>query len=374
MRFKEFLSEVKSKKELSVFDKHQLKVARDIIKAPDAMVPFMGGNLTKKEAREIIKKITGKEVKESVEEGKKGLDHWVKDYRAARKNGNVSLAKQLRDNIDKEVKRLGLNRDEVYGPDLDNKYGVKEGMEYEEETNKEPKGFYIMGKYQSVAWYPAHKKEEAEKHVKQLNYRGGTDYRLEPDFEKKPTFDQSVTKHQDEKKDESIDPKIVGGMSRTSLLEALTREPMTYVYHVNLDERGSFRADVRNPKNDKTVYEVRGGDELGEDESSLVDDGYMRNLRDVQGLQEYLREMGVIGKQDRIMHAKDVKEAVEIPVDVSMEKLESMFDAAKRALSLANKFKDPADKKKHLSQVMSGLNKIRNAVQRMIKTLDIEPE
>ena len=55
---------------LSVFDKNQLKVARQILKAPDAMVPFMGGGITKEEARDIIEKLTGKRPKESFQEAK----------------------------------------------------------------------------------------------------------------------------------------------------------------------------------------------------------------------------------------------------------------------------------------------------------------
>lgn len=64
-----------------------------------------------------------------------------------------------------------------------------------------------------------------------------------------------------------------------------------YTYHVNLDERGSFYADVRN-EDGKTVLEVFGGNELPEGESSLVDDGFMRHFRDVDGLAEYMRSVG----------------------------------------------------------------------------------
>jgi len=48
---------------MDVFDKHQLKIARHTLKMGDASALIMGGP-TKKEAREIIKKITGKEVKD----------------------------------------------------------------------------------------------------------------------------------------------------------------------------------------------------------------------------------------------------------------------------------------------------------------------
>ena len=55
-------------KELTVPDKHQLKIARDTLKMTDAGAKVMGGP-TKEEARAIIKKLTGKDAKESVEEG-----------------------------------------------------------------------------------------------------------------------------------------------------------------------------------------------------------------------------------------------------------------------------------------------------------------
>jgi hypothetical protein len=47
------------KRELSVFEKHQLKIARQTINMPDAMVGVMGGP-SKEEAREIVRRLTGK--------------------------------------------------------------------------------------------------------------------------------------------------------------------------------------------------------------------------------------------------------------------------------------------------------------------------
>lgn len=46
-----------------------------------------------------------------------GLLKWVNDYKLARQYGNVSLAKQLKAGIDKEIKRLKLNPKAVYGED-----------------------------------------------------------------------------------------------------------------------------------------------------------------------------------------------------------------------------------------------------------------
>lgn len=60
---KEFPQHVKEARELSVPEKHQLKIAKQTLNMPDAMVGVMGGP-DKKEAREIVKRLTGKVVKE----------------------------------------------------------------------------------------------------------------------------------------------------------------------------------------------------------------------------------------------------------------------------------------------------------------------
>jgi hypothetical protein len=39
-------------------------------------------------------------------------------------------------------------------------------------------GYYVMGRHTSCAWYL--RKVEAERVCKQMNYRGGTHYRVEP--------------------------------------------------------------------------------------------------------------------------------------------------------------------------------------------------
>lgn len=62
-------------------------------------------------------------------------------------------------------------------------------------------------------------------------------------------------------------------------------------------------------------------------------------------------------------------EVVEIPENVSLEQLETMLDAAKKGLGLANKLKNVNDKKKHMSATLTNLNKIRGALQRMINSL-----
>ena len=55
---------MKSRKtEMSVFDKHQLRVAKATLRMHDAGARIMGG-MTKDEARQVIRRLTGKEAKE----------------------------------------------------------------------------------------------------------------------------------------------------------------------------------------------------------------------------------------------------------------------------------------------------------------------
>jgi len=74
---------------------------------------------------------------------------------------------------------------------------------------------------------------------------------------------------------------------------------MEYGYHVNLNERGSFYADVRNAEG-VTVFEVRAGNEVGEDESSIFEDGFMSHAEDMDGLTDYLRDLAIIGAMDTV--------------------------------------------------------------------------
>ena len=70
-------------------------------------------------------------------------------------------------------------------------------------------------------------------------------------------------------------------------------ETKQYTYHINLDERGSFCADVRDD-NDSIIFKIFAGDYLGPDESSIFEDGYMSHTEDLCGLAEYLRDLNVL--------------------------------------------------------------------------------
>ncbi|MCK9525963.1 MAG: hypothetical protein M0R49_08550 [Limnochordia bacterium] len=69
---------------------------------------------------------------------------------------------------------------------------------------------------------------------------------------------------------------------------------MKYTYHINLAERGEFYADVRN-ESEETVFEIQGFD--------IFEDGYMKHDADLQGLAEYLEELGIMQPEDYLSPA-----------------------------------------------------------------------
>jgi len=52
---------------LTEMERHQLKVARMVLKTPDELVRVMGGYMTKKEAQEIVDKLKAKTIQEESE-------------------------------------------------------------------------------------------------------------------------------------------------------------------------------------------------------------------------------------------------------------------------------------------------------------------
>jgi hypothetical protein len=65
-----------------------------------------------------------------------------------------------------------------------------------------------------------------------------------------------------------------------------------------------------------------------------------------------------------------LNEALVIPPDAGVEQIAAMFDAARRAMSLVHKLKNPVDRKKHMSSVFVNMNKIRAALQRAMDAED----
>jgi pyruvate/2-oxoglutarate/acetoin dehydrogenase E1 component len=83
---------------------------------------------------------------------------------------------------------------------------------------------------------------------------------------------------------------------------------MKYEYFVNLDERGMFSADVRDAQG-KTVLEISNESNYEDEEGNvvteyreidLVEAGYMRHGRDLNGLFYYLCEMGIAKPSDTL--------------------------------------------------------------------------
>lgn len=70
------------------------------------------------------------------------------------------------------------------------------------------------------------------------------------------------------------------------------QSPAEFQYFINLDERGSFYADVRNTSG-KTVYEIKAG--------NIFEDGYMKNKYDLDGLKNYLVELGIMKPNQKLV-------------------------------------------------------------------------
>jgi hypothetical protein len=87
--------------------------------------------------------------------------------------------------------------------------------------------------------------------------------------------------------------------------------PDIFGYYVNLDERGGFFADVRDVQG-KTVVEIKTGNALddGEEESMIVEDGFMKHKADIDGLTEYLRSVGAIGAESEVLEMQEFEARV----------------------------------------------------------------
>jgi hypothetical protein len=84
-------------------------------------------------------------------------------------------------------------------------------------------------------------------------------------------------------------------------MECNMTTPRIFGYVVNLNERGSFYADVRD-LDDKTLYEVKSNDEDGE--IFEVESGFMKHAQDIKGLLEHLIDVGVLQKGDYLVEGR----------------------------------------------------------------------
>lgn len=98
-------------------------------------------------------------------------------------------------------------------------------------------------------------------------------------------------------------------MPLNEAVTAYKKTPGIYGYYIDLDERGDFQADVRDVTG-KTIFEIRAGASLGEDESSIFDDGYMRDKDDLSGLAEYMINLGAIAEGSEILPMSEFEERI----------------------------------------------------------------
>lgn len=74
-----------------------------------------------------------------------------------------------------------------------------------------------------------------------------------------------------------------------------------YLYIIDLDERGSFRAHVEDQETGNVVYEIREGDELKPGETSIFEDGFMKHKDDIGRLGSYLKDLDIIEQSAKLI-------------------------------------------------------------------------
>lgn len=77
----------------------------------------------------------------------------------------------------------------------------------------------------------------------------------------------------------------------------------TYHFVIDLNERGTFKAHVENAKTGEVIYELTNEDEDGNTEPLwIIEDGFMDNIKDMNGLEGYLIGMGFLKDGSRIIY------------------------------------------------------------------------
>lgn len=117
------------------------------------------------------------------------------------------------------------------------------------------------------------------------------------------------------KKIESLQKALVKSGNKEVLQKALEKidalkksgDEGRHTYHIDHNERGEFRASVRNANGD-TVYNVTNHeeDENGHEhygEINEVRDGFMRHGKDISGLETHLKSLGILKPHHHIEHA-----------------------------------------------------------------------
>lgn len=77
--------------------------------------------------------------------------------------------------------------------------------------------------------------------------------------------------------------------------------------------------------------------------------------------------------QDEVTYATSqmLNEATVIDDTMGLDQIAAMMDGARRGLGLANKLTDPEMKKKHLRAIFINMNKIRAAIARHLRSMEV---
>ena len=72
-----------------------------------------------------------------------------------------------------------------------------------------------------------------------------------------------------------------------------------YLFIIDLNERGVFRCHVECKDTGKIIFNA--DNEYSESgQLDLIEDGFMKNIRDMSGLQDYLRKISLITNKSEI--------------------------------------------------------------------------
>lgn len=89
-------------------------------------------------------------------------------------------------------------------------------------------------------------------------------------------------------------------------------------------------------------------------------------MQELAGLQQYIAD-GPTSASNQMLN-----EATVIDDTMGLDQIAAMMDGARRGLGIANRITDPEMKKKHLRAIFINMNKIRAALARQLRDMDVE--
>jgi len=109
--------------------------------------------------------------------------------------------------------------------------------------------------------------------------------------------------------------KEIDGEEGVETLDLGSDDSNAYTYHINLDERGTFFADVRDA-NDKTVFEIHDFD--------IFEHGFMKHKEDIDGLRKYLVNLGIISPGDKLIDDGQSKSGISESAVIKKELIKAL--------------------------------------------------